>query len=388
MPRPTYMYINDSNVFILYTTVPSIYVYDTDFVRVPSLDISGLSTAGNSSPTGICVFDGVVYVADLVDAKIYAYDLVDGAHLAVEDFNTLYDAGNRSPTGIWSDGQIMNVVDTADNKIYAYNMATKVRSPGNDISFHSNHASALDLWSDGTTMWVLGSNSTVYAYNLATGVYTSNLNVVLSDSNTVPNGVIANRTTMWVSDPIGEKLYAYKLYQERPSSVRFRAVGFEDEDSSLWRTESGKIKEVSAPGKVSAPSIAEGQQPIMSTSITVGNSGINYGYGDFFSIVFGLIYSGDLQLPAYLFIDNLSYTVNGIYIDTSNRFYLGTSGYFHYPSDLGESILTLTSLDGQLLMSAVFADATFDDFGFGFYWQLDSNVLLDYEDSVVIFLYL
>ena len=53
-----------------------------------------------------------------------------------EDFDGLEAAGNADPTGIWSDGVTMWVADLDDDKIYAYDMTTRERVPAR-ISIHS-----------------------------------------------------------------------------------------------------------------------------------------------------------------------------------------------------------------------------------------------------------
>ena len=45
------------------------------------------------------------------------------------DFDTLEAVGNRNPYGLWSDGTTMWVADALDAKIYAYSMSTKARTP-------------------------------------------------------------------------------------------------------------------------------------------------------------------------------------------------------------------------------------------------------------------
>lgn len=54
-----------------------------------------------------------MWVADLYDEKLYAYDMKTGERVRTRDFNTLEAAGNDYPTGIWSDGRTMWVADDA-----------------------------------------------------------------------------------------------------------------------------------------------------------------------------------------------------------------------------------------------------------------------------------
>ena len=68
-----------------------------------------------------------MWVADLIDSKLYAYDLATKAGNTNEDFDTLSDV--RSPRGIWSDGATMWVANWTNDKIYAYSMSTKAGFP-------------------------------------------------------------------------------------------------------------------------------------------------------------------------------------------------------------------------------------------------------------------
>ena len=80
------------------------------------------------------------------------------------------DAGNTNARGIWSDGTTMWVVDLNDEKIYAYDMATKQRDSTKDfnrLNTYSNY-DPLSITSDGTTMWVTHRHDDykIYAYNM------------------------------------------------------------------------------------------------------------------------------------------------------------------------------------------------------------------------------
>ena len=65
-----------------------------------------------------------MWVADRTDGKIYAYRLRGGRDPA-KDFNTLRAVGNTIHGDIWSDGTTMWVVDSKEKKIYSYNMPSR-----------------------------------------------------------------------------------------------------------------------------------------------------------------------------------------------------------------------------------------------------------------------
>ena len=151
---------------------PVIYAYrrsngmadpDNTFFR------STLSAAGNENPGGMWSHGNTMWVADLTDAKIYAYVLSSKERDGGKDFDTLRDAGNGLPRGIWSDGKTMWVADSADDKIYAYDLATKAHVENQDFDTlaAAGNSNPDGLWSDGATMWVSNSSpQKVYAYNM------------------------------------------------------------------------------------------------------------------------------------------------------------------------------------------------------------------------------
>ena len=58
---------------------------------------------------------------------------------------------NASPSGIWSDGETAWVADLADARLYAYRREDGERQAGKDIE---TQASPMGLWSDGEALWV------------------------------------------------------------------------------------------------------------------------------------------------------------------------------------------------------------------------------------------
>ena len=91
------------------------------------------------------------------------------------DFDTLDAAGNDNPGGLWSDGTTMWVSDVMDAKIYAYDAVTKQRNASKDFDSVPSVGGLAEvtrgLWSDGETMWVAdGRNDRLTAISLTTGV--------------------------------------------------------------------------------------------------------------------------------------------------------------------------------------------------------------------------
>ena len=191
---------------------------------LPSLDFnrSFLEDAGNASPTGLWSDGTTMWVADSVDDKIYAYDLVTKEHNTNEDFNTLAAAGNGNAHSLWSDGTTMWVVDDTDNKIYAYSMSTKAHVPAKDFTNLSaaGNTDFLGLWSDGTNLWVTDySDEKIYAYDLATKARNTDKEFNSTDNDS-PSSIWSDGTTMWIGHTTAPKLYAYKLSDKTRDSAK------------------------------------------------------------------------------------------------------------------------------------------------------------------------
>ena len=184
--------------------------------RLPSEDFNTLNAAGNEHPVGIWSDGTTMWVADLVDGKIYAYDMNTKARVTEKDFNTLEAAGNRYPRSLWSDAAAMWVADEGENKIFAYDMDTKARVIEKDFNTleAAGNLRPRGLWSDGTTMWVADdSGSKIYAYDMDTKsrVPAKEINTLEAAGNYTPRGLWSDGTTMWVADFSDEKIYAYDM---------------------------------------------------------------------------------------------------------------------------------------------------------------------------------
>ena len=61
------------------------------------------------------------------------FSLVTKVRDSGKDFNGLSSSGNSNSESIWSDGTTMWAADVIDAKVYAYDMATKARVPRKDF---------------------------------------------------------------------------------------------------------------------------------------------------------------------------------------------------------------------------------------------------------------
>ena len=197
-------------------TPPTTPTPSNAFTRNPAADFNGLQSAGNTFPLGIWSDGETMWVADVTDAKIYAYDLATKARVPGKDFDTLKAAGNSGPLGIWSDGATMWAADLIEEKIYAYDLATKARVPGKDFDTlkASGNTLPLGIWSDGATMWAADLiEEKIYAYDLATKarVPGKDFDTLKASGNAWPQGIWSDGTTMWAADSYYDKVYAYDM---------------------------------------------------------------------------------------------------------------------------------------------------------------------------------
>ena len=186
--------------------------------RDSTKDFDSLENAGNQSPSGLWSDETTMWVADFPDSKVYAYNMLSRARDATEDFDTLGDAVNDLPSGIWSDGTTMWVADLShwDEKLFAYNLSDKQRDIDKDVdtlrSFFNTHPQG--IWSNQTTVWVADSyDDKLYAYNLETKQRdpAEDFNTLGAANNLSLSGIWSDSTTMWVSDWVDDKIYAYNL---------------------------------------------------------------------------------------------------------------------------------------------------------------------------------
>ena len=195
----------------------------TEFGWNSAKDFNTLHATGSDYPTGIWSDGTTMWVADLIDEKIYAYSVPTKARDAVRDFETLNSAGNDHPVGIWSDGTTMWVSDNSDDKIYAYDLVTKARAASNDFDtlIVAGNENPAGLWSDGTTMWVLdATDEKIYAYDIATKIRDEGKEFnALSGTSRFGTfkDIWSDGNTMWVAKEQGahdvsdDRIYAYDI---------------------------------------------------------------------------------------------------------------------------------------------------------------------------------
>ena len=151
-------------------------------------------------------------------------------HQPGKDLNALGSEGITVPWGLWSNGTTMWVVDTdsvgINSKVHAYVLASGARDSAREFDLHADNRNGKGTWSDGTTMWVVDStDAKVYAYVLPDGesddgARDSAREFDLHADNGRPRGMWSDRTTMWVADLDDDKVYAYTLATGARDSAR------------------------------------------------------------------------------------------------------------------------------------------------------------------------
>ena len=182
----------------------------------------------NGSPSGIWSAGGTAWVADVEDAKLYAYQRSDGSRQPERDIAT-----DPAPMGLWSEGETLWVAGL-DGGLRAHRLTDGSRLPERDLALEMS-AAPVGLWSDGETVWVaewLGD--TVHAYRLADGQRVASRDISLAGGNLLPVGLWSDGETVWVAD-WEERIYAYRLSDGERLPERDIRAGTRDEDpSGLW----------------------------------------------------------------------------------------------------------------------------------------------------------
>ena len=182
----------------------------------------------NTSPSGIWSDGQTAWVADLADARLYAYSPQDGERQPEKDIAT-----EPSPMGLWSDGETLWVARLGGG-LRAHRLADGARLPDRDLSLEANAAPA-GVWSDGVTAWVsewLGD--TVHAYRLSDGRRKAGRDIEVADGNLMPVGLWSDGETLWVAD-WRERMFAYRLSDGGREPGLDVAAGEADADpTGLW----------------------------------------------------------------------------------------------------------------------------------------------------------
>ena len=241
--RPYMIWSDGATMWVVDVDDEKIYAYDmATKARDTDKDFDTLKEAGNESITGIWSDGATMWVVDIDDEKIYAYDLATKARDADKDFNDLH-ADNDDPYGIWSDGTTMWVADALEAKFFAYDMDTKDADADKDIDdaiMDAGFDIPLGIWSDGTTMWVTRLRvGTVFAFNFSTQARDSakDFSTHHAAGSSTPMGMWSDGITMWVVDVDDEKIYSY-VHRVLSADTSLSAVSVDGTDLAAFDSDS------------------------------------------------------------------------------------------------------------------------------------------------------
>ena len=203
------------------------------WVTAPTLDIG--TADANNAPRGLWSDGETLWVADYLDAKLYAYDLADRSRLPARDIETRVGrpaGGALNPTGMWGDGEHVWVADHQSDWVYAYRLADGTRNTARDISLAPANGKTNGLWSDGETLWAADRNDRkVYAYALRDGSRDAPRDFALS-TGPRPWGLWSDGSVFWSVDYFDHKAYAYRDNERLPSADI--ALDRNERPSGLW----------------------------------------------------------------------------------------------------------------------------------------------------------
>ena len=145
--------------------------------------------------------------------KIFAYRLSDGARRSSEDI--ILPRENSHPIGLTGREGILYVGDSRDRKVYAYNMETRSRQSGHEINgIDTLRRNMTDIWLDGETIWIsYWLSDFIRAYDAATGERKPGLDIQLARENAGPAGIDSDGFNLWAMDSVNDTIYGYVLPQ-------------------------------------------------------------------------------------------------------------------------------------------------------------------------------
>ena len=180
-----------------------VYAYTTTGGRDADADFD--LDADNGQPEGISQANGKLYVADDTDRKVYAY-LMSGERDAAADFDL--DTDNGTPWGVTYADERLHVVDGMDDSVYAYSLSG-VRDSGADFDLDADNSIPGGIAYAGGRFFVADwSDAQVYAY-LASGERDENFDFDLDADNRRPEGVAYASGSFYVVDSTADRIFVY-----------------------------------------------------------------------------------------------------------------------------------------------------------------------------------
>ena len=193
----------NGRLFVTDLNDEKLYAYDASGRNVPGADLD-LATL-NVWPAGITFANGRFYVVDWLFEKVFAYD-ASGRHVPDADFDLA--SANTSPHGITFANGRLYVADFTDEKLYAYDASGRhVPSANFDLASANTWPRGI-TFANGRFHVVDRIDDKVYAYD-ASGRHVPSADFDLASANTVPEGITFANGRFYVVDDADHKVYAY-----------------------------------------------------------------------------------------------------------------------------------------------------------------------------------
>ena len=138
-----------------------------------------------------------------------------GATVPIPDREVTLAAYNDRPKGMWSDGTTLWVVESDTRRggqflIIPYDLSDGTFTLGKDIELDGSNRNPTGIWSDGTVVWVVDWDDTkLYAYSSDDFSRMADRDINLAGSNDDPLGLWGFDETILVVDKDDTKVYAY-----------------------------------------------------------------------------------------------------------------------------------------------------------------------------------
>ena len=145
--------------------------------------------------------------------KVFAYSLSDGARRKSEDIPL--HRTNSHPNGLTARDGVMYIGDNRDDKVYAYNIESRSYQEDHDINgIDTFRREITDIWLDGETIWIsYWLSDFVRAYDMATGDSKPGLDIQTARENAGPSGIYSDGFNLWCMDSVNDTIYGYVLPQ-------------------------------------------------------------------------------------------------------------------------------------------------------------------------------
>ena len=204
-------------------------------------DISGIGHRFGGTVSGITGYGDTAWIAITDGDTLFAID-TDGNH--DPDRDIFLHADNSRPLDLWTDGTTMWVANNLSNDIYAYDVSSGARQEDKELSIPRSDLTGLtqsSMWSDGEIMWVSDSgDDKVYAYRLSDGNPQYDREFDFVPENNTASAIWSDGGTLWVADGDKMSLFAYRLADGEPipsmSGIRIPHVdsGFPSRATDMW----------------------------------------------------------------------------------------------------------------------------------------------------------